>query len=947
MSSRWWKADLQIATPAWKFTFPSDRTYDLNRKESRTQFADDYLAAAKTKGIELLAICDHNSHDWIDEMKEAGARNGIVIFPGCEITTGSGADGVHLLILGDPSKTGRDIDLLLASNLGFDGNTPRFTSDSGNNLRPNVSSKTIQQILDDLPEGYLAIAPHAFNENGIAAPGTVKGSVRWAALHHPRLAAIDPGDCSDPSSDSFADRFRRRDLTDYPCTKSLAFIATSDSYSFERIGQCFTWIRMETPTLEALRQAFIDHEARLMCYWDSRLKNFPDGNPNNVTHGWIEEVSLGGILANSTTGITVKLHHGLNVLIGGRGSGKSTVIAALRTLYAGTNSLPEKTRIETEEFISKAFHDAKITAKHRVPVSQERQFSAWALNSGSTTHAGDERTFPTAFRARVISQKELFERVAGDVTKRFSASRSLLGLIDESLDLTVTEASASGTWARALQEAQRQWMELAGRRSQLVADVSQLPLLRARTKELEGQVAAFASPETKVKLSHYRTRKKEVDELENVGAGVADLMTAVDNVASSVRALGQVSLPASLGDHEAEYRSLLGGLETILRQYRADIDAANTRAGEALKSWSESVAATEWHKDFKSAETFFGQYTSELQVKGIDSNAVADLERELQDKLKQVGSTEGKAVELQSVEAQLTTAWATMLRSAVDRRNSRGALFKSVESRSGRLKFELSPYRDTVGWVDRVRALLNLRSDAFVEDVPQLAEWIWDQPEDARDARWSLWRQSLIEGKFDSIQSQSKVRAAWFQRLAGTDQTIRLRVAVEVPDDLATMKFLKDGGRGDKESDWQAITEGSPGQRTAAMLGLVLHYGNEPLVLDQPEDDLDSEWITSLLVKELRASRWDRQIIVASHNANVPVNGDAESVVALENADGALRVRTTTVREGEQEVEREHVGPIENEYVRRDIQNIMEGGVAAFMRREQRYNNEIRQQREC
>jgi len=45
------------------------------------------------------------------------------------------------------------------------------------------------------------------------------------------------------------------------------------------------------------------------------------------------------------------------------------------------------------------------------------------------------------------------------------------------------------------------------------------------------------------------------------------------------------------------------------------------------------------------------------------------------------------------------------------------------------------------------------------------------------------------------------------------------------------------------------------------------------------------------LVKELRATRWDRQVIVASHNANVPVNGDAESVVALENADGALRVR--------------------------------------------------------
>ena len=126
-------------------------------------------------------------------MKEAGARAGIVIFPGCEITTGSGADGVHVLVIADPSKSGRDIDLLLASNLGFDGTRQRFLTDSGGASRPNVSSRTVEQILDYLPEGYLVIAPHAFNDNGIAAQGTVKGTVRWLALHNPQLAAIDRG----------------------------------------------------------------------------------------------------------------------------------------------------------------------------------------------------------------------------------------------------------------------------------------------------------------------------------------------------------------------------------------------------------------------------------------------------------------------------------------------------------------------------------------------------------------------------------------------------------------------------------------------------------------------------------------------------------------------------------------------------------------------------------
>ena len=78
---------------------------------------------------------------------------------------------------------------------------------------------------------------------------------------------------------------------------------------------------------------------------------------------------------------------------------------------------------------------------------------------------------------------------------------------------------------------------------------------------------------------------------------------------------------------------------------------------------------------------------------------------------------------------------------------------------------------------------------------------------------------------------------------------------------------------------------------------------------------------------------------MATHNANIPVNGDAERVIVLENDGGSIKVRRTTSEAG---VAIDHVGPIEVTQVREDIQNIMEGGIRAFVQREKKYNNELR-----
>jgi len=93
-----------------------------------------------------------------------------------------------------------------------------------------------------------------------------------------------------------------------------------------------------------------------------------------------------------------------------------------------------------------------------------------------------------------------------------------------------------------------------------------------------------------------------------------------------------------------------------------------------------------------------------------------------------------------------------------------------------------------------------------------------------------------------------------------------MRAATLVADDTVEMYFLRDGGKAANDTDWQMASTGSPGQRTAAMLGFVLNHGTEPLILDQPEDDLDASLITSLILSELRRIRWTRQVIVMNND---------------------------------------------------------------------------------
>jgi hypothetical protein len=128
---------------------------------------------------------------------------------------------------------------------------------------------------------------------------------------------------------------------------------------------------------------------------------------------------------------------------------------------------------------------------------------------------------------------------------------------------------------------------------------------------------------------------------------------------------------------------------------------------------------------------------------------------------------------------------------------------------------------------------------------------------------------------------------------------------------------------------WKELADLSVGQKATAVLLLLLLESAEPLIIDQPEDDLDNRFIADAIVPAMREEKRRRQFIFSSHNANIPVLGDAEQIVGLTPvADGG----STSVK-----ISADLCGSIDVPAVKELVKELLEGGQAAFEFRRRKY----------
>ncbi len=141
-------------------------------------------------------------------------------------------------------------------------------------------------------------------------------------------------------------------------------------------------------------------------------------------------------------------------------------------------------------------------------------------------------------------------------------------------------------------------------------------------------------------------------------------------------------------------------------------------------------------------------------------------------------------------------------------------------------------------------------------------------------------------------------------------------------DDIPEIK-LNDRPK-DRNSILRPINKLSPGQRCSAMLPILLLTGNSPIIIDQPEDNMDNRLIRQVIVNILSGMKLKRQVILATHNANIPVLGDVEQAYILQAI-------------GEKECEVWASGDLDSDEVVHNLTEVMEGGREAFQYRQSIY----------
>ena len=224
-----------------------------------------------------------------------------VLYPGVELTA---ADGTHLLILLDPSRTQAHIDELLSR-----AEVPvsqRSTSEAQSRLN-------VEQLLDLFGDDALVIGAHVNGPKGLLC--RLDGQARIRVLRHRGLAAVEVDPCLE-IDDSWLNGSKPQ------IGRRHSQVWSSDAHNYSDLGRRFTWVKMTTPNLEGLRLALLDGASSL-----KPAKRGDSEDPNVHADLAIESITVSkGQYMGQSSPITVLFNPWLNAIIGGRGTGKSTLV---------------------------------------------------------------------------------------------------------------------------------------------------------------------------------------------------------------------------------------------------------------------------------------------------------------------------------------------------------------------------------------------------------------------------------------------------------------------------------------------------------------------------------------------------------------------------------------------------------------------------------------------
>lgn len=820
------------------------------------------------------------------------------MFPGVEITAN---DGTHLLALFDPGCKQEHVDEFLSKlEIGVD---QRGTHDAR-------SPFSVERLLDlDCERGVIILGAHVNGPHGLLEH---LGQQRINELIHPKLAAaeIDPARNIDRT---WLDGGRPE------IARVIPGIWCSDGHAFEEIGRRFTWIKMTRPNAEGLRLALLDGAGSLQAATQSS-----PGDPNRHAAYVIEEITVQTAkYMGRLSPLAVRFNPWFNAVIGGRGTGKSTIVDLCRLALSRRSELSENGDASLREVFDKRMRvpasrteEGLLTADTAVEVAYrkdgERFVLTWRQDDRTARvarvtdegHIIEEGDIRARFPVRIYSQKQLF-----DLAKRPNA---LLTVIDD------TEEVRGAEIERARTEAETKYLSLCAEARSLRSQAVDLPTRKTMLADVRRKIEVLQQGDHSKVLNEYRLRGRQ-------DATWASIQKSAHEGVEAIARAAEALVPGDLnGQEKTESDAALAALRrahmeltAALQELRDSVRMAVIKARSVISASSSRVEAVVWREAVTASEAQFNTVVAQLAQAGIANP------EEYRDLLQRAATEEEEILRLEGLHEAAAERDKTAVQLLADYRAQRGELTRrrqvfAARSSGELIRVEVSGYAEQGEVGSFVRETLGI--ERFDEDYSAIARRVGS----SATAEWTF---NSLDGVVSELRSLlADPQRPWpardhrFEGALRRLQPERLdRLALYCPEDAVDVSFRDPR---DTTGEWKKLSQGSPGQQTAALIAFVLGYGLEPIILDQPEDDLDNTLIYELLVRRIRDSKLKRQIIVVTHNANIVVHGDAELVVSLEARSGQTRIAFS--------------GGLQEDKARDEICRVMEGGREAFESRYQR-----------
>lgn len=929
--TRFYNCDFQVHTPRdinWSGEKPvSD--------EDRNTYANKFVLACRQKGLNAVAITDHHDLTFFPYIKSA-ANNEVdedgnplneseklIVFPGIELTLSNPpCQAIMLLDANFPE----DQLIRVLHKLSLEPNPIEEPSTA---LTVAISSAVVADLNDlhrkldtlDVLKGRYIILPQ------ISRKGH-KALLRAGFQEHYREMLCVSGyvDGDIPDNDTGWVNIVNGKSREYGF-KSVAVFQTSDNRkeTFEDLGSSTTWVKWATPTAEALRQASLAKESRLSL------------NEPNLPQIFITKISVTN--SKFLGRIELELNQQYNAYIGGRGTGKSTILEYLRWglcdqiigagQYDSESEILKRRQVLIDKTLVPFSGEVRITAsingiEHIVKRNSATKEIYLKIGNADFEKASEDeirRLIPI----QAYSQKQLSSvGVRTDELKRFIQQPILNELNNIGFNLREVSKNLRNAYSNLVRKIEIQG-EIEELRLQSKSVSEQVLNLRKTLKGLSDDDKKIIA--NKELFENEKTFIQESNnEIELFKERFSTLKNTLSDYPVQLNEDTEILNKEKLSEIYSEKAKLFSDIKLRIEEITKLFKDENLVAyNSAISKWEETKRVF----DISYNEIKEKASANESIIKEI--NKLENRQRELTDS---INERLARVKELGNPETTFNSEkvnWYNLHQEKINLLNTQAENFtvlsKGIIKAEVTKSINISVIQELIissfsGTRISREKIENICTEITENESP-LDAWKLALEELKKLAEYKILEDKPIELPETPLLTQSGLNEGNKQRIAELFAPDKWLSMLTQEIEFEPKFFYSTANEMD---DIIPFSEASAGQQATALLSVLLNQDGIPLLIDQPEDDIDNRAINEIIENIWKAKN-KRQLIFTSHNANLVVNGDSELVVCCDYKESSQQTQ------GEIKYE----GAIDNPEIKNEITLIMEGGEKAFKLRKEKY----------